>query len=75
MQNDGTLTVDDAKLSDASGNHVADVQNFFQSASPVGFGANFSADLMHITSSQGPIHLDLNQVAQAQSTLTDRSIN
>lgn len=72
MQNDGTLTVDDAKLSDAIANHLADVQNFFQSASPVGFGANFSADLMRMNSSQGPIRLDLNQIAQAQRTLTDQ---
>jgi flagellar hook-associated protein 2 len=72
MQNDGTLTVDDAKLSDAISNHLSDVQNFFQSASPVGFGSNFATDLTQMTSSQGPIQMDLNQIMQEQSTLTDQ---
>jgi flagellar hook-associated protein 2 len=72
MQNDGTLTVDDATLSDAVTNHVADIQNFFQSASPAGFGSNFSTDLINMVSSQGPIQLDLSQITQAQKTLTDQ---
>ncbi len=72
MQNDGTLTVDDAKLSDAISNHVADIQNFFQSTRPTGFGSNFSTDLTNMVSSQGPIQLDLTEITQAQKTLTDQ---
>jgi flagellar hook-associated protein 2 len=72
MQNDGTLVVDDAKLSDAISNHFSDIQNFFQSASPVGFGSNFAPDLTQMTSSQGPIQMDLNQMAQSHNTLRDQ---
>lgn len=72
MQNDGTLTVNDAKLSDALANHVSSIQNFFQSVSPIGFGSNFSTDLTQMTSSQGLIQMDLKQIAQAQNTLTDQ---
>jgi flagellar hook-associated protein 2 len=72
MQNDGTLKVDDAKLSDALGNHLSSVETFFQSVSPVGFGSNFSTDLTQMTSSQGRIQMDLKQISQAQNTLTDQ---
>ena len=72
MQDDGTLTVDDTKLSSVLGKNLAQVQNFFQSVTPAGFGSNFAADLTQMTSSAGPINTDLAQIAQQQKTLTDQ---
>jgi flagellar hook-associated protein 2 len=72
MQDDGSLTVDDTKLSEALAGHFTDVQNFFQSVAPSGFGSNFSSDLSKVSSSQGSIQMDLNQIAQTQKTLTNQ---
>ena len=72
MQDDGTFTIDDAKLNDAITSHFAQVQNFFQSVTPAGFGSNFASDLTRMTSSQGPIQMDLAQITQTQKTLTNQ---
>jgi flagellar hook-associated protein 2 len=72
MQDDGTLTVDDTKLSSVLSNNLAQVQNLFQSVTPAGFASNFAADLTQMTSSAGPINSDLAQIAKQQKTLTDQ---
>jgi flagellar hook-associated protein 2 len=72
MQDDGTLTVDDTKLSSVLSNNLAQVQNLFQSVTPAGFASNFAADLTQMTSSAGPINTDLAQIAKQQKTLTDQ---
>ena len=71
MQNDGTLTVDNTKLNDALTNHFADVQNLFQSSSPVGLAQNLKTDLMQLASpSQGPLSLEINFANQTINDLT-----
>jgi len=72
MQDDGTLTVDDTKLTSATSNHLPQVQNLFQSVNPTGFGSNFAADLTRMTSSAGLIQSDLAQIAKTQKTLADQ---
>jgi flagellar hook-associated protein 2 len=72
MQNDGTLTADDSKLSSVLSNNLAQVQNLFQSVKPAGFASNFAADLTQMTSSAGAINSDLAQIAKQQNTLTDQ---
>jgi len=72
MQDDGTLTVDDTKLTSAISNHLPQVQNLFQSVNPTGFGSNFAADLTRMTSSAGLIQSDLAQIAKTQKTLADQ---
>lgn len=75
MQDDGTLTVDDTKLSSVLSNNLGQVQNLFQSVTPAGFASNFAADLTQMTSSGGLINSDLAQIAQQQKTLTDQISN
>ncbi len=72
MENDGTLTVDDTKLSSIVSNNLAQLRNLFQSVKPVGFGSNFASDLAQMISSSGPIQSDLAQIAHTQKDLTDR---
>ena len=72
MENDGTLTVDDAKLSDVISNHLSELQTFFQSASPAGFGYNFATDLAQVTSTEGSVHLDQDRITKFQSQLTQQ---
>jgi flagellar hook-associated protein 2 len=72
MQDDGTLTVDDTKLTSTISNDLPQVQNFFQSVTPAGFASNFAADLTQMTSSAGLIQSDLAQIAQTQKTLADQ---
>lgn len=75
MQDDGTLTVDDTKLSSVLSNNLGQVQNLFQSVTPAGFASNFAADLTQMTSSGGLINSDLAQIAQQQKTLSDQISN
>lgn len=75
MQDDGTLAVDDTKLSSVLSNNLGQVQNLFQSVTPAGFASNFAADLTQMTSSGGLINSDLAQIAQQQKTLTDQISN
>lgn len=74
MANDGTLSVDDSKLSSAVNNHYADLQSFLQTAT-TGFASNFATDLGNLTdSTQGLLNVDLAQNAIQQKELT-RQIN
>ncbi len=72
MQNDGTLTVDDTKVSSAIANNLAELQTFFQSSNATGFGQNFSTSAAFLTSSQGGIQLDLDQISKTQTMLTEQ---
>jgi flagellar hook-associated protein 2 len=63
LSNDGTLTVDNAKLSDTLANHFPDVQNFFQAASgKTGFAQKLSVDLQNLTNpTQGLLNVAITQ--------------
>jgi flagellar hook-associated protein 2 len=75
MQNDGTLKVDNTKLSSALSSQFADVKTFFQSGVAGGFGNRFSSDLTALTSpASGLLSLDLNENNANQQALT-RQIN
>ncbi len=65
MNDDGTLTVDSGKLSNALSSNFAAVQNLFQSTSPTGFAANFANDLSNLTSTTaGPLNAESNSISQ-----------
>jgi flagellar hook-associated protein 2 len=67
MNNDGTLTLDNAKLNDAVTNHYNDVQNFFQSTTTGSFAQRLNSDLQTITdSTQGALYLEINGLRQSQ---------
>ncbi|HEY7097321.1 MAG TPA: flagellar filament capping protein FliD [Terriglobales bacterium] len=75
MNDDGTLEVDDSKLSDILNNHFVDFQNFFQAAD-TGYANQFSSALQSLTdSTDGMISLDLtgmkNTQAMLQQQITD----
>lgn len=73
MQNDGTLTVDSAKLSSVLSSHFADVQNFFQSVNAGGFGNHFSSDLNAQTSTTtGLLSLNLTENSSNQKILANQ---
>ncbi len=72
MANDGTLSVDSAKLDDTLTNHNAAFQNFFQAAIPAGFAVNFSTDLSTLTDViNGVLNLNLTENKASQKTLSD----
>lgn len=72
MNNDGTLTIDSAKLDDAVNSHFTDFQNFFQSATG-GFATNFKKDLTSLTDpTHGLLNLDLTQHTNQQKALGDQ---
>jgi flagellar hook-associated protein 2 len=73
MNNDGTLGINDATLSDALNSHFADVQNFFQSANGTGFATFLSAQMDPLTdSTQGAFFVDLNGINATQKSLQDQ---
>jgi flagellar hook-associated protein 2 len=77
MQDDGTLTVDDEKLTDVITNQFTDFQNLFQQINTEhpGFANHFGTDLMSITdSTTGIVATDLKQITSTQDMLT-KSIN
>ena len=75
LQDDGTLKVDNTKLSSALSNQFTSVQNFFQSVNTGSFGANFSSDLRSITDAgAGLLSLNLSENSAGQKQLT-RQIN
>jgi flagellar hook-associated protein 2 len=73
MQDDGTLSIDSAKLNDALTNNFSAVQSFFQSAVSDSFGANFSSDLASLTSpASGLLAANIEENTSNQRDLTDR---
>lgn len=72
MQDDGTLQVNSKVFNDAVSNHYQDVQNFFQSLSPQGFGSFFGTQMMQMTDvTQGPIALAITGLQQTNQSLTN----
>src|SRR5581483_10244367 len=73
MANDGTLSVNDAELTDSITSHFSDFQNFFQSAGQDGFANNFGADLTALTdTTQGVLNIELAQNTSTQKMLTEQ---
>ena len=76
MNNDGTLSINDATLTDALNSHFADVQNFFQAADGTGFATNLAAQLDPLTdSTQGAFFVDLQGINATQKSLQDQIDN
>ena len=73
MQNDGTLEIDSAKLSNAMSGNFADVQKFFQSISPAGWGQNAGMLLLKLTDpTLGPVGVDIAGLNQTSRNLSDQ---
>ena len=63
LNNDGTLSVDSAKLSDTLANHFTEFQTFFQAPTgQTGFAQKLSADLQNLTDpTQGLLNIAITQ--------------
>ena len=74
MQNDGTLQINSAKLSNAMSSDFDDVQKFFQSISPAGWGQNAGMQLLKLTDpTLGPVGVDIHGLNQTNRNLTDQN--
>jgi flagellar hook-associated protein 2 len=77
---DGTLAIDDTKLTDVINNHFSDFQSFFQSLGPSSFAKNFAGTLNALAdSTEGLLNLDLQEnqnnqraIQKSIDTLDDR---
>ncbi len=68
MNNDGTLSVDSAALSDAVQNHFDDFKNFFQADN--GFGQTMSTQLLQLSSpTQGSFSVEIKGLQSTQQSL------
>lgn len=73
MENDGTLTVDSAKLDSVLSSQFSDVEAFFQSSKTDSFGSNLSKDLAALTSSTtGLLGLNLTEITSTQKAIADQ---
>ncbi len=71
MQNDGTLQVNSANLSQALSSNFSDVQRFFQSTS--GWGQAAGTQMLQLTDpTLGPVAADINGLKQTNQGLTDQ---
>lgn len=69
FQNDGSISINDAALTDALTNHLSDVRKFFQGTASNGFANNLQAALKSLTD---PINGVLTQaVTSLQGTVTN----
>jgi flagellar hook-associated protein 2 len=76
MNNDGTLTVDDAKLSSAVNSDFAGVQSFFHPATGTGFAAAMQAQLDPLTDpTQGAFSIELKGMSDGQKSFQDQIDN
>ena len=76
MENDGTLTVDDAKLSSAVNSDFAGVQNFFHPATGTGFAAALATQLDPLTdSTQGAFSIELKGMSDGVKSFQDQIDN
>jgi flagellar hook-associated protein 2 len=70
VNNDGTLSVDSATLSNALANNFNDVQNFFQGASLNGFANSLDQQLTNfISPADGAFTLDLQSISSENTDL------
>ncbi len=73
MQDDGTLQINSSVLNDALTNHYSDFQNFFQSASPLGFGQYMGTMLLQATDpTEGVVALDISGLQNTSTDLTNQ---
>ena len=71
MQNDGTLQINASALSTALSSNYSDVQSFFQSTSPAGWGETASTQLQQLTDpTLGPVSADIAGLNQTSNSLT-----
>jgi flagellar hook-associated protein 2 len=71
MQDDGTLQINSANLSQALSSNYSDVQNFFQSTS--GWGHLAGTEMQQLTDpTLGPVAADINGLNQTSQGLTDQ---
>ena len=76
MENDGTLTVDDAKLSSAVNSDFAGVQNFFHPATGTGFASALATQLDPLTdSTQGAFSIELKGMSDGVKSFQDQIDN
>jgi flagellar hook-associated protein 2 len=76
MNNDGTLTIDNAALSSAVNSDFAGVQNFFHPASGNGFAAALQAQLDPLTDpTQGAFSIELKGMSDGQKSFQDQIDN
>jgi flagellar hook-associated protein 2 len=76
MNNDGTLSINDATLSNALNSNFADVQNFFQSANGTGFATVLAKQLDGLTDpTQGAFFVDLQGINATQKSMQDQIDN
>ena len=70
MNNDGTLTLDTATLTNAVQNNFAAVQNFMQGASSNGFVSNLNNQLSTLTDpTSGAFTVDLQSISSENKDL------
>lgn len=75
MNNDGTLSLDGAKLNDTVKNHFTEFKNFFQSTS-TGFGHTVSPRLLQLSSpTQGAFSVEIKGIQSTKSALQDEIDN
>jgi flagellar hook-associated protein 2 len=73
MQNDGTLQVNTKALSAALSSNYSDVQNFFTSTSPMGWGQTAGKQLLRMTDPTiGLTAADINGLNQTSKSLTNQ---
>ena len=73
MQDDGTLTVDDAQFAAALQDKPGEVQKFFQGTAADGFAAEFSTQMASLTDSiDGPLLADARGIDSSVKTITDQ---
>jgi len=73
MQNDGTLQINSSVLSNALSTDYSDVQKFFQSTSPQGWGQLANTEMTQITDpTQGAVALDINGLTQTNDDLSNQ---
>jgi flagellar hook-associated protein 2 len=76
MNNDGTLTVDNAKLTNAVNSDFAGVQNFFHPATGTGFAASLQAQLDQLTDpTEGAFSIELKGLSDGQKSFQDQIDN
>ncbi len=73
MQDDGTLQINSSALSTALSSNYSDVQSFFQSTSPAGWGQTVSTQMQQMTDpTLGLVSADINGLNQTNQSLTDQ---
>jgi len=76
MNNDGTLTIDDAQLTDAITSNYSGVQSFFHNAGATGFADTLQTQLNALTDpTQGAFFVDIQGMNNEQQSFQDQIDN